>query len=171
LDSNPGRIVRNHYFDLGFWQKVNLEQLGLFGIFIAGAVPWLEAIAFIPPGIVAGFDPILTVIAAVIGNVSTIFLFAYSGSGIRTWLKRRREAKGKTGDSPKYQKALTAFQKYGFWGMAALGPIIIGSQFAAAASVAAGVKPMKASIFISLSVLIWSIALAWVMVALDVKIF
>ena len=150
---------------------MNLEQLGLLGIFIAGAIPWLEAIAFIPPGIVAGFDPVLTVIAAVIGNVSTIFLFAYSGSGIRTWLKKRREAKGKTGDSPKYQKALVAFQKYGFWGMAALGPIIIGSQFAAAASVAAGVKPMKASIFISVSVLIWSIALAWVMVALDVKIF
>jgi hypothetical protein len=54
--------------------------------------------------------------------------------------------------------------------MAALGPIIIGSQFAAAASVAAGVKPMKTSIFISVSVLIWSVALAWVMVALGVKI-
>jgi len=149
---------------------MNLEQLGLLGIFIAGAIPWLEAIAFIPPGIAAGFDPVLTVIAAVAGNVSTIFLFAYSGSGIRTWLRKRREAKGKTGESPKYQKALVAFHKYGFWGMAALGPIIIGSQFAAAASVAAGVKPMKTSIFISVSVLIWSVALAWVMVALGVKI-
>lgn len=149
---------------------MNLEQLGLLGIFIAGAVPWLEAIAFIPPGIAVGFDPVLTVIAAVAGNASTIFLFAYSGSGIRNWLQKRREAKGKTGESPKYQKALAAFHKYGFWGMAALGPIIIGSQFAAAASVAAGVKPMKTSIFISVSVLIWSVALAWVMVALGVKI-
>lgn len=149
---------------------MNLEQLGLLGIFIAGAVPWLEAIAFVPPGIAVGFDPVLTVIAAVAGNVSTIFLFAYSGFGIRKWLQKRREAKGKTGESPRYQKALAAFQKYGFWGMAALGPIIIGSQFAAAASVAAGVKPMKTSIFISISVLIWSIALAWVMVALGVKI-
>jgi hypothetical protein len=150
---------------------VNYEQLGLLGIFIAGAVPWLEAIAFIPPGIAVGFDPALTVIAAVAGNVSTIFLFAYSGAGIRTWLKRRREAKGKTGDSPKYQKALVAFDKYGIWGMAALGPIIIGSQFAAAASVAAGVKPMKVSVLMSVSVLIWSIVLAWVMVALDIKIY
>ncbi len=149
---------------------MNLEQLGLLGIAIAGAVPWLEAIAFIPPGIAVGFDPILTVLAAVAGNVSTIFLFAYSGYGIRNWLKKRREAKGNTGESPKYQKALVAFQKYGFWGMAALGPIIIGSQFAAAASVAAGVKPMKTSIFISVSVLIWSIGLAWVMVSLGVKI-
>ncbi len=149
---------------------MNLEQLGLLGIAIAGAVPWLEAIAFIPPGIAVGFDPVLTVLAAVAGNVSTIFLFAYSGYGIRNWLKKRREAKGNTGESPKYQKALVAFQKYGFWGMAALGPIIIGSQFAAAASVAAGVKPMKTSIFISVSVLIWSIGLAWVMVSLGVKI-
>ena len=149
---------------------MNLEQLGLLGILIAGAVPWLEAIAFIPPGIAVGFDPVLTVIAAVVGNASTIFLFAYSGAGIRNLLRKRREAKGRTGDAPKYQKALSAFQKYGFWGMAALGPIIIGSQFAAAASVAAGVKPMKASVAITVSVLIWSIALAWVMVSAGIKI-
>ena len=150
---------------------MNYEQLGLLGIFIAGAVPWLEAIAFIPPGIAVGFDPILTVIAAVAGNASTIFLFAYSGAGVRNWLRKRREAKGKSGESPRYQKALAAFDRYGIWGMAALGPIIIGSQFAAAASVAAGVKPMKVSILMTASVLIWSIGLAWLMVALDIKIF
>jgi hypothetical protein len=149
---------------------MNYEQLGLLGIFIAGAIPWMEAIAVVPAGILFGLDPVLTVIAAVAGNAITIFLFAYAGSSIRTWIIRRREAKGKSGDSPKYQKALAAFDKYGIWGMAALGPILIGTQFAAAASVAAGVKPLRVSILITASMALWSIAIAWVLVALGVKI-
>ncbi len=149
---------------------MNYEQLGLLGIFIAGAIPWMEAIAVVPAGILFGLDPVLTVIAAVAGNAITIFLFAYAGSSIRTWIIRRREAKGKSGDSPKYQKALAAFDNYGIWGMAALGPILIGTQFAAAASVAAGVKPLRVSILITASMALWSIAIAWVLVALGVKI-
>ena len=149
---------------------MNYEQLGLLGIFIAGAIPWFEAIAVVPGGILFGLDPVLTVIAAATGNALTIFLFAYAGAGIRTWLIRRREAKGKTGDSPKYQKALAAFDKYGMWGMAALGPILIGTQFAAAASVAAGVKPLKVSILITASMVIWATVIAWVMVVLGVSV-
>lgn len=139
---------------------MNLEQLGLLGIFIAGAIPWFEAIAVVPAGILFGLDPVLTVIAAVTGNAITIFLFAYGGSSIRTWLIKRRESNGKTGDSPKYQKAIAAFDKYGIWGMAALGPILIGTQFAAAASVAAGVKPLKTSFLITISMAIWAIVIA-----------
>lgn len=149
---------------------MNLEQLGLLGIFIAGAIPWFEAIAVVPAGILFGLDPVLTVLAAVSGNAITIFLFAYAGASIRQWLIRRRETKGKSGDSPKYQKAIAAFDKYGIWGMAALGPILIGTQFAAAASVAAGVKPLKVSLLITLSMAIWSVALAVLVASLGVKI-
>ena len=149
---------------------MNYEQLGLLGIFIAGAIPWLEAIAVVPGGILFGLDPVLTVIAAAAGNAITIFLFAFGGASIRTWLLKRREAKGKTGESPRYKKALAAFDKYGMWGMAALGPILIGTQFAAAASVAAGVKPLKVSILITASMVLWSIAIAVLMVAFNVTI-
>lgn len=149
---------------------MNLEQLGLLGVFIAGAIPWFEAIAVVPAGILFGLDPILTVIAAVMGNAITIFLFAYASSSIRSWLIKRRESKGKIGDSPKYQKAIAAFDRYGIWGMAALGPVLIGTQFAAAASVAAGVKPLKVSLLITASMAIWSVALAVLVASLGVKI-
>jgi membrane protein DedA with SNARE-associated domain len=62
---------------------MNLEQWGLFGIFLAGAIPWMEAIAVVPSGIALGLNPIATVIAAVLGNAITIFVFAYAGSSIR----------------------------------------------------------------------------------------
>ncbi len=149
---------------------MNLEQLGLLGIFIAGAIPWFEAIAVVPSGIIFGLDPVATVVAAVVGNAITIFAFSYAGSSIRSWLIRRREARGKAGESPKFAKALSAFDKYGVYGMAALGPIIIGTQFAAAASVAAGVKPFRAAMLVTISMIIWATGIAGVMVGLNLNL-
>ena len=148
---------------------MNLESLGLLGIFLAGAIPWMEAIAVVPSGIVLGLDPIATVIAAVIGNAITIFLFAYLGSSIRVWITRRRVAKGKSAESPRFEKAMKAFDRYGIYGMAVLGPVIIGTQFAAAASVAAGVKPLRVSLLVTASMILWSIAIATVMVIFDLS--
>jgi hypothetical protein len=143
---------------------MNYESLGLIGIFIAGAIPWLEAIGIVPGGILFGLDPTAVVISAVAGNTITIFAFAYAGDKIRAWLKKRRAAKGKEGESPRFAKAQASFDKYGIYGMGLLGPILIGTQFAAAISVAAGVKPLKTSIIISLSTLLWSAAIAVAMV-------
>jgi hypothetical protein len=62
-----------------------------------------------------------------------------------------------------------AFDRYGIYGMAALGPVIIGTQFAAAASVAAGVKPLRVSLLVTASMVIWSIGLAIMMVTFDIN--
>lgn len=148
---------------------MNLEQWGLFGIFLAGATPWMEAIAVVPSGIALGLDPMATVVAAVVGNAITIFLFAYAGSGIRDRIMKRRIKRGKSAESPKFEKAVKAFDRYGIYGMAALGPLIIGTQFAAAASVAAGVKPLRVSLLVTASMILWSIALAFVMVIFDLS--
>jgi len=148
---------------------MNIENWGLIGVFVAGAIPWLEAIAVVPSGIVIGLNPAATVLAAVIGNAITIFMFAYLSSEIRARIIRRRIARGKEGDSPKFDKAVRAFDKYGIYGMAFLGPIIIGTQFAAAASVAAGVKPLRASALITASMALWAVLIAVAMVALDIN--
>jgi hypothetical protein len=148
---------------------MNIEEWGLIGIFIAGAIPWMEAIAVVPSGIVLGLNPIATVIAAVLGNAITIFIFAYFGSMIRAKIVERRVAKGKTAESPKFEKALMAFDRYGIYGMAFLGPIIIGTQFAAAASVAAGVRPLRVSILITSSMILWASGIAAVMIVFDLS--
>jgi hypothetical protein len=149
---------------------MNLEQLGLFGVFLAGAIPWFEAIAVVPAGILFGLDPVLTVISAAAGNIITIAVFAYGGGALRKWIVARRVATGKEAESPQFVKAQQAFDKYGIYGMAVLGPILIGTQFAAAASVAAGVKPLKTTVLISSAMVIWAVAIAWVMVALGVSV-
>jgi hypothetical protein len=43
---------------------------------------------------------------------------------------------------------------YGMYWMAIIAPILVGTQIAAAASVAAGVKPFKAGLLITLGTLI-----------------
>lgn len=149
---------------------MNIEEWGLIGIFIAGAIPWMEAIAVVPTGVILGLDPIATVIAAVLGNAITIFIFAYLGSTIRAKIVERRVAKGKTAESPKFEKALMAFDRYGIYGMAFLGPIIIGTQFAAAASVAAGVRPLRVSILITSSMILWASGIAAAMVLFDLSL-
>ena len=149
---------------------MNLEQLGLFGIFIAGAIPWFEAIGVVPAGIIFGLDPILTVVAAAAGNIITIAVFAYAGGAIRERVIARRKSKGKQPKSDRFEKAQKAFDKYGIYGMAALGPILIGTQFAAAASVAAGVRPLKVTVLISSAMVLWAAGIAWVMVALGISI-
>jgi hypothetical protein len=149
---------------------MGLEHLGLFGIFIAGAIPWFEAIGVVPAGIVFGLDPVLTVLFAVAGNIISIAVFAYGGNAIREWIVRRRVANGKPAESPKFAKAQAAFEKYGIYLMAILDPILIGTPFGAAASVAAGVKPLKVTIVLSIGMVIWAVAIAWVFVAFGITL-
>jgi uncharacterized membrane protein len=139
---------------------MNLEQLGFVGVFIFGAIPWFEAIGVVPGGILVGLNPTFTVIAAAAGNLITIAVFAYGGAKIRSWVIARREAKGKHPKSDRWSKAQKAFEKYGIYGMAILGPLIIGTQFAAAASVAAGVRPARVTLVISTAMVLWAIAFA-----------
>ena len=82
----------------------------------------------------------------------------------------RRVKQGKSADLPKLEKALKAFDKYGVYGLAALGPILIGTQFAAAAAVTAGVKPLRASILIIGSLTMWATAIAIAMIAFEITI-
>jgi hypothetical protein len=149
---------------------MNLESLGYFGIFLMGAIPWLEAIGVVPVGIIFGLDPVLTVISASAGNIITIAVFAYAGDRIRNWVIERRRKKGIEPKAGRFEKAQKAFDKYGIYGMAALGPVLIGTQFAAAASVAAGVKPLKVTMLISIAMVLWAVGIAWGMTALGITI-
>ena len=113
-----------------------IEQWGALGVFIASVIPFVDAIAMVPVGIALGVNPYLTVIAAVIGDAIAIVVFAYLSSTMRNRIIKRREAKGKTGESPKFEKAVRMFDKYGIYGMAIAAPALIGTQIAAMASVA-----------------------------------
>ena len=86
---------------------------------------------------------------AVTGNAITIFLFAFGAGKLRSWMRRRRSAKGKSEEPPRIIKAQRSFDRWGIYGLAILGPLFIGTQFGALVAVAGGVKPLRASIAIT----------------------
>ncbi|MEN9955086.1 MAG: hypothetical protein RLZZ41_750 [Actinomycetota bacterium] len=141
---------------------MNLEQLGLLGVFIAGATPWIESIVVIPAGLLLGLDPFWVVVSAMAGNALTIFLFAYLGSAIREWFRSKR--KPENAHKPdRFAKAQKLFDRYGIYGLALVSPILVGTQFAAAVAVAAGVKPLRTSVLITLGTTLWALGIVAIM--------
>ncbi len=146
-----------------------LEQLGLLGVFIAGATPWLEAVVVIPVAIALGLPPAWSMVLAVAGNGLTIVLFARGSERILAAAHARRVRKGKnTPDDSRVTRAKSIFARYGDIGMAVVGPWLIGTQFAAALAVSLGVSVVRASVVQTLGAAVWGMATgltAWAIVA------
>lgn len=139
-----------------------VEQLGLIGVFIAGAVPWLEAVVVIPVGILLGLPVVWTVVFGLLGNAATIVLFAGGSERILTAIARRREKQGKPAqDDSRTARAKRIFVRYGDVGMAVVGPLLIGTQFAAAIAVSLGVSVWRASLVQSLGAVAWGVVAAY----------
>ena len=144
-----------------------VEQLGLLGVFLAGATPWLEAIVVIPVGMVLGLPALLTVVLALAGNIATIVVFAASSDRILQAMATRREKKGKAAkEDGRLARAQRIFVRYGDVGMAVVGPLIIGTQFAAAIAVSFGVSVARASVVQSLGAVVWGVIAAYTTYAL-----
>lgn len=132
-----------------------IEQLGLLGVLLAGAVPWLEAVVVIPVGIAAGLPLMWTMIFALVGNVTTIVLFAAGSGRILDAMAKRRKRKGKVlSEANRIVRAKRIFVRYGDGGIAIAGPFI-GTQFAAAISVSLGVSVWRSSVVQSLGAIAW----------------
>ena len=133
-----------------------VEQLGLLGVLIAGAVPWLEAVVVIPVGILSGLPVLWTVVLALLGNMITIVVFALGSERILLAITKRREKKGKARqEDRRAARAKRIFVRYGDVGMAVVGPLLIGTQFAAAIAVSLGVSVWRASVVQSLGAVAW----------------
>ena len=146
-----------------------LEQLGLLGVFIAGATPWLEAVVVIPVGIAFGLSPVWTMVWALLGNASSIVLFAVLSERIMAGMARRRERKGLSREpDARLERAQKIFIRYGVFGMAVVGPLIIGTQIAATIAVSLGVSVWRSSTIVTLGAVVWGVAagmITWAIVA------
>ncbi len=139
-----------------------VEQLGLLGVFIGGAVPWLEAVVVIPVGILLGLPVVWTVVFALVGNATTIVMFAAGSERILLAITKRRERKGKARrEDRRAARAQRIFVRYGDVGMAVVGPLLIGTQFAAAIAVSLGVSVWRASVVQSLGAAAWGVGAAF----------
>jgi uncharacterized membrane protein len=143
---------------------MDLERLGLLGVLIGGAVPWLEAVTVIPAGILLGLPPAAVVVTAIIGNLATVALVAFGGERVRTWMltrRRRRRAEEPAGDGGgRASRAERVMARFGVPGLAILGPLGVGTQLSAAIVVSLGVSGRRAFAWVGASTIGWSVLVA-----------
>ena len=143
----------------------------VLGMFLGGAIPWLEAIVVVPVGILAGGPPVLVVLAALLGNLITVWLFAVFGQRARLWWigrrQRRMEGSGKGPDpetqAKKHRRAERidrVMKRWGLPGLAVLGPLGLGTQLSALAAVAMGASSRAAFGWVAAGAAGWAVVAA-----------
>ncbi|PMB09532.1 small multidrug efflux protein - like protein [Fischerella thermalis CCMEE 5273] len=148
------------------------ETVGLYiTLFLMAATPWLELILVIPGGIVLGLNPVAVILVAFVGNALPVLgiVAFFDWLGRQGWFRRwfrvseqqsESEQQESSRQRKKRERAARLFRKYGVPGLAFLGPLIIGSHFAAALAMAfrAGKRTVGGWMMISLA--FWSAVLA-----------
>ena len=142
-----------------------MGDLGLLGVFVGGAIPWLEAVVVIPVGILAGLDPVLVVVTGLAGNLLTVWLAAFYGERLRRWWRARRRGPGGAGDEApqpgaRRRRAQHVFDRWGLPGLALVGPIGLGTQLSALLAVSLGVSARRTTAWVGAGTVAWCVVAA-----------
>jgi len=139
---------------------MDLERLGLVGVLIGGAIPWLEAVAVIPAGILLGLRPVAVVVVAIVGNLGTVALVAFGGERVRAWMVARRRRRVEGEERGRTSRGERVLARFGVPGLAILGPLGVGTQLSAAIIVSLGVSGRRTFAWVGASTIGWSVLVA-----------
>lgn len=127
-------------------------------VFILAAVPWIEIAAVIPLAIIRGLQPVLVILLAFVGNLSTIILLIYLFDQIKYFLTSRKKDNGDKKEDKRQERAKRIWNKYGLPGLALLGPVLTGIHIAAFIGLSLGATKTWTLLWTAISLLVWSIA-------------
>ena len=122
---------------------------------LAGAVPFIEGEGAAAIGIIGGIPPIVAAIAGAVGNIICVAVVVLATSRVRTAVTTRRGAieKPPTARREKFEKA---YHRYGTPGVSLLGPLLLPTQFTAAALTSTGVPPMRVLAWQAAAIVLWT---------------
>jgi hypothetical protein len=143
---------------------MDVERLGLLGVLIGGAVPWLEAVTVRPAGILLGLPPVAVVAVAIVGNLSTVALVAFGGERVRSWMLARRRRRVEGDDGARTSRAQRVMSRFGLPGLAILGPLGVGTQLSAALAVSLGISGRRVFVWVGAATVGWSVVAALLVV-------
>lgn len=131
---------------------------GLLGVFLGGALPWLEAVVVIPAGVLAGLPVVPVIAVGTLGNLLTVALAAFAGEGIKKrWSAWRSRRKPRARTSRSQERIQRLMERGGLPLLALLGPIGIGTQASAIVAVAAGSSALRSFLWIASGTVAWCI--------------
>lgn len=122
---------------------------------LAGAVPFIEGEGAAAIGIIGGIHPVIAALAGAIGNLLCVAVVVLATSRVRTAVTTRRgaPAKAPTARREKFEKA---YHRYGTPGVSLLGPLLLPTQFTAAALTSTGVPPLRVLGWQALAIALWT---------------
>ncbi|WP_378144755.1 small multidrug efflux protein [Cnuibacter sp. UC19_7] len=131
---------------------------------LAGAVPFIEGEGAAGIGIVGGIPPIVAALAGAVGNLICVTVVVLATARVRTAVTARRGG-GSGGDagagaekpvSARRQKFERAYHRYGTPGVSLLGPLLLPTQFTAAALTSTGVPPRRVLAWQATAIVLWT---------------
>lgn len=122
-------------------------------IMLASAIPFVESYFGSALGVLAGVNPVIAIIAAIIGNIISMVLLVLFGGKIRQWRKSDEKPMTKG-----YEKIKKFFDKFGVIGVSLLGQTVLPSQITSMAMVTFGVNKTKVIFWQVISIILWGVA-------------
>jgi len=117
------------------------------------ALATFEIYAAIPAGFAFKLNPLLIFTASAIGGLVGVFVAAYLGDKIKTWLQKFRKT---SSEKPKKEPGfiLKIWEKYGVIGLGLMGTMTVGAPISIGVGVGFNVPTNKMVFWCSLGVLI-----------------
>ncbi|MDR6551829.1 small multi-drug export protein [Paenibacillus qinlingensis] len=141
-----------------------LQEWSYLAVFVLSALPWVESSAIVVIAIAFGLNPVLSTILAFAGNWMTVLLVVFLFDRWQQWKERKRAARGQDNDpsqdSKKSKRAHSLFVKYGLPGLSIIGPLLIGTEIAAAFGMLFKAPRRKVLIWMTVSLAFWTVLFA-----------
>lgn len=134
--------------------------LQFLGVMLVAMVPFIEGYFAVPLGIAIGFSPVLTIMAAIVGNWISVMVFIYAGDVIRGWFKKRKKSqKSEERENKRLERGKKMFEKYGVPGVSLLGPLVVGDHIAALVCLASGATRRSVVIWQTVAIVVWAVGM------------
>lgn len=131
------------------------ELLQWIGVILIAAIPFVESYGGSVIGIIAGINPVVAIVAAIVGNVVSMLIVVLTAHRVRSQVSGRREPKP---ESARRQKLRARFDRYGVAGVSLLGQTLLPSQITSGAMVSFGASKNAVIVWQTISIIIWGIA-------------
>ncbi len=127
-------------------------------VFFMGAVPWLEVWVAIPVGIAMGLNPVVTFIAAVIGNYVSLITIVATYHRAQVWYKGRfsLDTAPSTAQIFRRNRFKKLWNRYGLPVVALAAPVVIGTHLASILAMIESSSWKNVLLWMAVSLIFWS---------------
>jgi hypothetical protein len=130
-----------------------------FVIMLAAAIPFIEGEVAAIVGVAGGLNPVVTAIAAALGNFICVLFVVLLSSRARSAVVDRKRSRGTAEPESKGQlKFKKWLVRFGVPGASILGPLAIPTQFTSALLVAGGTPRAWVLLWQGVAIVLWTTA-------------